>query len=144
MPRLSIWFVRVALLYLALGFTFGALMLANKGVPFTPWLWRLLPAHIEFLLFGWTLQLAFGVAFWILPRWQTQRGNEKPAWAALFLLNIGIWIVVCAGWFNWTVGWLMLGRMAEAAAVAAFALHAWPRVKPLMEISASTSKNLSE
>ncbi|MFO7633376.1 MAG: hypothetical protein R6W76_12590 [Caldilinea sp.] len=133
MPRLSAWFVRAALIYLTLGFTFGGLMLANKGIPLHPLLWRLLPAHVEFLLFGWTVQLAFGVAFWILPRWQTLRGDVRPAWVALILLNLGIWLVVLTGWFNWAAWWLVAGRLLEAAAVAVFALHAWPRVKPWVE-----------
>lgn len=130
MPRLSCWFVRAALLYLALGFTLGGLMLGNKGLPLSPLFWRLLPAHIECLLMGWTVQLMMGVAFWILPRFQGQRGNEKPAWAAFFLLNAG---VLLAG-FGPTLalsGWTMVaGRAAEVAAVAAFAIHAWPRIKP--------------
>jgi len=133
MPRLSVWFVRAALIYVALGFTFGALMLANKGVPLHPLIWRLLPSHIEFLLFGWTVQLAFGVAFWILPRWQTSRGDVRPAWAALLLLNSGIWLVAAAGWFNWPAWSMAVGRLLEALAVAAFAWHAWPRVKPWVE-----------
>ncbi|HRA68121.1 MAG TPA: hypothetical protein PL187_19000 [Caldilinea sp.] len=133
MPRLSAWFVRAALSYLTLGFTFGALMLANKGIPLHPLLWRLLPAHIEFLLFGWTVQLAFGVAFWILPRWQTQRGDLRPAWAAFILLNGGIWLVVLGGWSNGPAWWLAAGRLLEVAAMAAFAVHAWPRVKPWVE-----------
>ncbi len=133
MPRLGAWYVRAALSYLAAGFTFGALMLANKGVPFYPPLWRLLPAHIEFLLLGWTVQLAFGVAFWILPRWHTQRGDVRPAWAAFVLLNAGIWLVVLAGWFNGPAWAVLLGRMLEAAAVAAYVIHAWPRVKPWVE-----------
>lgn len=133
MPRLSVWFVRAALSYLTIGFTFGALMLANKGIPLDPMLWRLLSAHIDFLLFGWTIQLAFGVAFWILPRWQTQRGDVRPAWAAFVLLNVGIWLIVLTGWLNWPGQWMALGRLCEAAAVAAFVLHAWPRVKPWVE-----------
>lgn len=133
MPRLSAWFVRAALVYLALGFTFGGLLLANKGVPLYPLTWRLLPAHIEFLLFGWTLQLIFGVAFWILPRWQSQRGNVRPAWLALLLVNAGVWLVVLAGWLNWPAWSLMVGRLLEVTAVAAFAAHAWPRVKPWVE-----------
>ena len=36
-----------------------------------PALWRLLPAHIELLLLGWTLNLALGMAYWILPRYKT-------------------------------------------------------------------------
>ena len=63
MPRLSVWTIRAALVALGIGFLFGALMLANKGVPFDPSLWRLLPAHIELVLLGWTMQLALGVAF---------------------------------------------------------------------------------
>ena len=56
------------MLYLALGMTVGALLLFHKGIPLHPALWRWLPPHLEFLLVGWTLQLAMGVAFWILPR----------------------------------------------------------------------------
>ena len=133
MPRLSVWFVRAALLYLALGLTFGGLLLANKGVPLHPLTWRLLPAHVECLLFGWTVQLAFGVAFWILPRWQTQRGEVRLAWAAFALLNAGIWLVVLAGWLDFPAWVAAVGRASEACAVAAFVLHAWPRVKPWVE-----------
>ena len=133
MPRLSVWFVRTALVYLTLGFTVGALLLAHKGIPLHPLTWRLLPAHIEFLLIGWTVQLVFGVAFWILPRWRTLRGDERPAWLAFVLLNLGVWLVVLASWTPAAPGMLALGRGLEAAAMAAFALHAWPRVKPWVE-----------
>jgi hypothetical protein len=133
MPRLSAWFVRAALIYLALGFTLGMLLLANKGIPLSPTIWQLLPAHIEFLLIGWTVQLALGVAFWILPRWQTQRGDVRPAWFAFLLLNVGIWCVVLTSWLNLPAWVLSFGRVCEAAAAGAFALHAWPRVKPWVE-----------
>lgn len=133
MPRLSVYFIRTGLVYLGLGLTFGMLLLWNKGIPLDPNLWRLLPAHIEFLLIGWTVQLALGVAFWILPRWQTQRGDVRPAWLAYALINVGIWLVVLAGWFAWPEWVLTLGRVCEAAAAGAFALHAWPRVKPWVE-----------
>ncbi len=127
MPPLSIWYVRSALAYLALGLTLGMLMLLNKGVPLHPALWALLPAHIECLLAGWTLQLALGVAFWILPRFRSERGNVRLAWLAYVLLNLGIWLVVLDPWL-WRLAWA--GRTAEALAVIAFGLHAWPRIKP--------------
>ncbi len=137
MPRLSVWYLRAALLHLATGFTFGALLLWNKALPFGAQagalIWRLLPAHMELLLVGWTVQLALGVAFWILPRWQSQRGDVRPAWAAFFLLNTGVLIVAVAA-FAPAADWApALGRALEAAAAAAFAVHAWPRVKPLVE-----------
>lgn len=131
MPRLSVWYLRAALLYLLAGFTFGALLLANKGLPLHPSVWASLPAHIEFLLLGWMVQLAFGVAFWILPRFGRgpRRGEVRLAWAAFVLLNVGVLAVALAGLLP-QIGWLAAaGRTAESLAVLAFALHAWPRVK---------------
>jgi heme/copper-type cytochrome/quinol oxidase subunit 1 len=131
-PSLSCWFIRAALVHLAVGFTLGAVLLFHKGVPLYPAAWQLLPPHIEFLLLGWTLQLAMGVAFWILPRYLQgpERGNVALAWLAFGLLNAG---VLMAG-LGWMVGAPpvvpFLGRLAEVAAAVAFALHAWPRVKP--------------
>ncbi|MFM8320188.1 MAG: hypothetical protein ACKOC5_04660 [Chloroflexota bacterium] len=134
MPRLSVICLRIALLYLAAGFTLGMLMLVNKGLPLGAWAWGLLPAHIELLLSGWTLHLALGVAFWILPRFSRgpRRGDERLVWAALLLLNLGLWLVIAAPALGAAAGkWSVpAGRAAQAAAAAAFARHAWPRVKP--------------
>lgn len=130
MPRLSVWFIRAALLYLVAGFTFGALMLANKGLSFSPLLWRLLPIHVEIVLMGWIAQLALGVAYWILPRFRQARGNTQAAWGAFVLLNTGIWLIGLSLVINGPSWVPLLGRLAEVAATAAFALHAWPRVKP--------------
>jgi heme/copper-type cytochrome/quinol oxidase subunit 1 len=132
MPRLSQWFIRLALLHLVLGFTFGALMLANKGLPLHPALWRLLPLHIELLLVGWTMQLALGVAFWILPRFLTDqpRGSEAGAWLAFILLNGGLWLFNLGTFFGASQIVIFFGRLAEVTAVAAFAWHIWPRIIP--------------
>ncbi|MBL8056290.1 MAG: hypothetical protein JNK29_06300 [Anaerolineales bacterium] len=131
MPRLSAWLVRIALAYLAAGFLLGALLLLNKGLPFSGGLWRWLPVHIEFLLLGWTAQFALGVAYWILPRFHSERRRE--AWAALAggLLNAGLLLVCAASLLGWGGAWLTAGRLLEAGAALAFAWHAWPRVKPM-------------
>ncbi len=131
MPRLSVWFIRAALLYLLAGFTLGALLLANKGVDFAPMLWRWRPTHIELLLVGWTLQLAMGVAYWILPRFQQQRGNVRAAWAAFWLLNAGVLVAGLVTPLGGPAWQLVLGRLLEVGAAVAFAAHAWPRVKPI-------------
>ena len=133
MRRLSVWTVRAALLYLGVGFFLGALMLTQKGLPFDPAMLRLLPLHIEFVLFGWTLQLAMGVAFWILPRFshEPRYGNQAFGWLAFVLLNGG---VLCAGlgqWLGAASFVVLLGRLAEVSAVLFFLGHAWPRVKPI-------------
>ncbi len=130
MPRLSVWFIRAALIYLALGVTMGGLVLAHKGIPLHPFLWRLLPAHIEFLLFGWTVQLVMGVGFWIFPRFWRSRGDERPAWLAFGLLNIGVLLAALGPMFDISTVISLIGRLAEAGAAIAFAFHVWPRIKP--------------
>lgn len=131
MPRLSVFAVRLALLYLLLGFTLGSIMLANKGVPFSSAAWRLLPAHMDILLFGFVIQLAIGIAYWILPRYRGgSRGNERVVWLAIGLLNLGIWASAWAGFANWPSQWLVVGRLLEGAAAALFVLQAWRRIRP--------------
>lgn len=130
MPRLSQWLIRTALIYLLLGFTFGALLLTHKGIPLHPALWAWLPAHIEFLLIGWIVQLTMGVAFWILPRfWQKpHRPKEAYAQIAFVLLNLGIWLVVAGTTFRAGRWVLFTGRVTEVGAVVLFALHIWKRL----------------
>lgn len=129
MPRLSCWFIRSALIHLALGFTFGALLLGNKGMLLHGSVWHLLPAHIEFLLFGWTVQLALGVVFWILPRFYTRRRHEPLAWLSFALLNIGVWLAGLGPVFAVSSSVTRLGRCSEACAVLTFVMHIWPRIK---------------
>lgn len=132
MPRLSVCFIRTGLLYLGVGFTLGALILFQKGVPYAGAVWQLLPMHIEFLLIGWTLQLAMGVGFWILPRYfrGAARGDVRLVWLAYLLMNAGVLSVGIGEWLGAPWAILLLGRIAELLAALFFALHAWPRVKP--------------
>ncbi len=132
MPRLSQWFIRTALIYLLMGFTIGALLLAHKGFPLHPALWSWLPAHIEFLLVGWVVQLTMGVAYWLLPRYR--KGSRLPKailiQIAFVLLNLGIWLVVAGTTFRAGRWVLFVGRIVEAGAVIFFARHAWQRIVP--------------
>ncbi|HVQ47135.1 MAG TPA: hypothetical protein VMS62_09920 [Gemmatimonadales bacterium] len=130
MPRLSVWFLRLALLYLGLGFTLGAVMLAAPGLHLSATTLRLRPLHIELLLGGWMVQLAFGVAYWILPRQRgAGRGNERLAWAALLLLNLGVLTAGVGGVMEASGSVIGTGRAAELLAAVAFAGHAWPRAR---------------
>ena len=130
MPRLSVYFIRASLIYLFFGFTLGALLLANKGHTLSAVIWMLLPVHIEFDLVGWLVQLALGVAFWILPRFskEPRRGDERLSWAAFFFLNIGILLVAIGGIPD--ISWLIvIGRAMEMLALVVFALGNWRRIK---------------
>lgn len=131
MPRVSIWFIRGSLLYLLAGFTLGALLLAAKGVPLPPGVWRWLPVHLELLLVGWLVQLVMGVAYWIFPRFgmtRAARGREGLAWLALALLNGGVWLV-CVGMLHGAPALAVIGRSSEVLAAATMAWNVWARTR---------------
>lgn len=130
MPRASAWFVRASLCHLVVGFALGALLLADKGVPFAPAVWALRAAHVEVLLMGWMVQLVMGVAVWIFPRFALRRAPQRSAvtaWLAFALLNAGVLCVVVSGDGG---EWATAGRLAEIGAAASFVAHLWGRVSP--------------
>jgi cbb3-type cytochrome oxidase subunit 1 len=132
-PRVSVWFVRASLVHLMLGITLGALLLAEKGLEFGPGLWRLRPAHVEILLFGWVVQLVLGVAVWIFPRLglgRTARGGETLQWSAFALLNGAVVVVAVAGATGGSLGLGLAGRIAELIAVGLLIAGLWRRARP--------------
>ena len=129
MPRLSAWFVRASLAYFLLGFTIGALILAQKGISYYPSVWVLFPVHMDFLLVGWLAQLAMGVAFWIMPRFSRgpARGKVTLVWISFFLINAGLITGALKIWFAPAA---LIERLAEATAGVFFTIGLWRRVKP--------------
>src|SRR5690606_24363844 len=124
MPRLSVRFVRLALVYFVLGTAVGALLLVQKAWTIHPALWYLRPVHAEVLLVGFMIQLAFGVAHWILPRPPAPQ-PEAPVLAVLAALNAGIWLVGAGELLQ--VGVLVpAGRLAELVAAVTFGVHILP------------------
>ncbi len=117
------------MIYLLAGFTLGALMLAQDGISYAPAVMAVLPVHMEFLLVGWLVQLAMGVAFWIFPRFGLphSRGNETLIWASCLLLNAGILVVALELWIPAV---FLIGRILETGAVIIYAAGLWRRVKP--------------
>ena len=70
------------------------------------------------------VQLAFGVAYWILPRQRgAGRGNERLAWAGLLLLNLGVLTAGVGGVLGAWGPVIAAGRAAEFLAAVAFAGH---------------------
>jgi hypothetical protein len=134
MPRLSQYFVKSALICLAVGFTIGGLILASKAttaISGLVWLW--FPAHIILLLNGWLVQLAIGVAYWILPRMAgSDRGRIHWAWASFFTLQAGLILAVASMLEMWWQPARVLfapGVVFQAVAMMLFIVHAWPRVR---------------
>jgi hypothetical protein len=137
MPYLSRLIIRTALVWLALGYTLGGLLLLNKGLPLLAWLWALRYTHVHLLLIGWTVQFACGVAFWILPRLDASgaRGDERLVWLCYAALNAGVVLAALHDPLAAAIGaagLLDLMRVGAGViylvAIVAFAAHAAPRV----------------
>ena len=139
MPRLTRWFIRAALLHLAVGVLLGGLILSAKGMPAAlGWAWYMLPAHIQLVVGGWLIQLTLGMAYWILPRQDAagDRGRPVLAWASFGMLNSGVLVAAIALLVRllllaaWLDGLLIAAALLQMGALAAFVGHAWPRVRP--------------
>lgn len=133
MPQLSRYFVRSSLLCLGLGFTLGGLILTAKAGFVTPDVWGWLPAHIILLLFGWLIQLALGVSYWILPRHSGgDRGRPRWAWGSFAAFQFGLLLVALSllgQWITPAGGLLTPGVILLTLGVIAFAIHATPRIR---------------
>lgn len=131
MPRVSVWMVRTALICLVLGFTAGGGMLVGKGVGSFGPLAAVIPVHVELVVLGWMVQLAMGVALWILPRFGARGFARGTAWswAAWALLNAGIVLVIASAWNGAPVGFRFAGRLLELGAAGAFGGAVWSRVR---------------
>jgi hypothetical protein len=77
------------------------------------------------------VQLALGVAFWILPRFRVgpERGREEIAWVSYVLLNIGVVTAAAGAVIGLPALVPSIGHVVQGLAAGAFALHAWPRIK---------------
>ncbi len=137
MPRLTRLFIHSSLIYLVVGFTLGGLILTAKAVLMDARVWAWLLPHADILVVGWLVQLAMGVAFWILPRIrEAYRGRTALAWASFYLLNggvtVGAGVTLMALWFpgRWAQVTFVSGLACQVVALGLYAFYAWPRILP--------------
>lgn len=144
MPALSRMMIRLAFVHCWIGFGLAALLISRKGLPelfdstlWQAYSWQWLPAHVDMLLLGWMVQLSLGTAYWILPRLPgtvSERGRFGFAISAAILLNSGVIIfagaVILAAWQPEVLWVQTVGLTLQLAALVAFAIHAWPRIRP--------------
>jgi heme/copper-type cytochrome/quinol oxidase subunit 1 len=137
MPLLTRLFVKTALVFLLAALATRIVLALQWVVALSGFLSALGPVYFHLFLVGWVTQLIFGVAYWMFPTYTRQRprGFETLAWAAYWLLNVGLVLRTIGEPLNavqagngW--GWLLpVSAVLQWLAALAFIANTWPRVK---------------
>ena len=109
MDRYPALFVRISLVYFAIGVTLGALMGANM---LNPWTWRFV--HIHLSLLGFMTMMISGVAYHVLPRF-SGKPVRRPA-----LIGVHFWLA------NVGLAGMVGTRALSAAGIAQEGLRIFP------------------
>lgn len=109
MSKVTVWFIRCAMIYFAVAMAFGIYMtIKGSGYP-------ILQIHTHLNLLGWMSMMIYGVGYHILPRFSgNPLWSEKLSVVQLYLSNIGI--------IGMVVGWLILGGGGSFGVLHGFAI----------------------
>lgn len=137
MPVLTRWFLRSALIYLAVTLLLGVVLALPGSISLPPFVRAMNPAYFHLFLVGWVTQMIFGVIYWMFPiiTRDNPRGNERLGWASYTLLNGGLLLRVVGEplvttWPESGLGWMVaVSAFMQWLAAVLFVILAWPRVK---------------
>ena len=134
MTKVPRWFIKIGLLYLALGGGLGALFMVFKGLRISvPW-YAFIPAHAHLMFVGFITHLVMGVAYWMFPRPKVSRYSDRRAWLNLGLLDTGLLMrVVFEPWQTLgggkLVGWFVaLSGTLQFLGLLTFVVNIWDRI----------------
>lgn len=92
------------------------------------------------MMFGWFINLIFGVAYWMFPRFtpskskmEKPRGFVRAAWSSLVVLNAGLVIFTLSAFIPYRPSLKLTGRLLELGGTLLFMVNLWPRVKPMSD-----------
>jgi cbb3-type cytochrome oxidase subunit 1 len=126
MSTTTVRFIKMSLVYLAIGATLGMLF------PIFPQLLGLRYAHVHLNLLGFMSMMVYGVAYHILPRFQGKAlYSDRMADAHFWLANIGLVglaVFSALNAYQPTMPFeipLALSGLAEAAAIYLFVANMW-------------------
>lgn len=127
MSKITVWFIRFAIIYFLLAILLGLHM--SVAGPVYPWM----PIHTHFNLLGWMSMMIYGVGYHILPRFSGKPlFSDALATAQLWLSNIGL-LGMAAGWWvrnesgSSTV--LVIFALIEALSIVFFAINMLKTIK---------------
>lgn len=145
MPPVTRWFIKSAMIWLALGVTLALV----AELPFIQGSRLLLPVYWHMLVIGWITQVIMGVSVWMFPRKKRSRKKEQSRLAvgAFFLLNGGLVLRFLSEPFlpvftnsAIVLAVVILSGILQVAAIALFVIEIWPRVQPKKKRKSSSGR----
>jgi len=126
MSTTTVRFIKMSLIYLAIGATLGMLF------PIFPRLLGLKYAHVHLNLMGFMSMMVYGVAYHILPRFQgkplySERMADLQFWLAnIGLVGLAVFSALNAYWptLLFKIPFALSG-LAEAVAIYLFVVNMW-------------------
>ncbi len=127
MSKITVWFIRLAIIYFMLAILLG-LHMSVTG-PVYPWM----PIHVHFNLLGWMSMMIYGVGYHILPRFSgVPLWSDKLSYWQLWLANIGL-VGMAAGWVvrssSGSPMLLLAFSLVEGLSIVFFALNMFKTIK---------------
>src|SRR5258705_3118122 len=138
MPRVSLWFLAVAPIYVLIGMGFGIFMGATQN-------FALAPAHAHLNLIGWVTMALYGT-FYALAR---EAVCTKLAWSTFWLNNAGaalmfpsLAMVLTFGDASSFVVPLIVSEFLALGAMLCFAASVWMVLLKNAEMSSASAASL--
>ena len=128
MSKITVWFIRCAMIYFVLALLLGLHMSVTGPV------YPSRPVHVHFNLLGWMSMMIYGVAYHILPRFSGRAlWSDALATGHIWLANIGL-VGMAAGWMIRTSGGgtavLFIFSLLEGISIFFFVLNMFLTIKP--------------
>lgn len=127
MSKITVWFIRFALIYFLLAILLGIHMSVTG--PVYPWM----PIHVHFNLLGWMSMMIYGVGYHILPRFSgVPLWSEKLSYWQMWLANIGL-VGMAVGWVTRSSGgnptMLLIFAFVESISIVFFVVNMMKTIK---------------
>ncbi|HBO83912.1 MAG: hypothetical protein A2073_08560 [Deltaproteobacteria bacterium GWC2_42_11] len=127
MSKITVWFIKCAMVYFLISIFLGLHMAISGQV------YPYMPIHAHFNLLGWISMMIYGVAYHILPRFSGRPlYSEKLAEMQFWLANTGL-IGMALGWMarqsTGSTAILIVFSIIEAASALLFVFNMFKTIK---------------
>lgn len=137
MPPLTRYFVKTCLVWLVLGLLLMILHAFQGVFGGIPLFATLRPVYWHLITVGGIVQMIFGVAFWMFPKYtkENPRRSDSVGWAVYWLLNVGLFLrLISEPMVNMSFAefWgilLAVSALLQWLSALGFIMNTWGRVK---------------